>query len=117
MKLSKIIHVFHMGVSLYVSCGWMFPIIHNKILIGFIPSIFVNWLVDEHRCILTRLETHYAEIEDEKGGRKIHINNEGFIQTKLKSYNIHCSADIVNKFLLGIMFHTFIQSYYNVILL
>jgi len=115
MKISKAIHIFHTGVSLYVSCGWMCPIIHNKILLGFIPCIFVNWLLDEHRCMLTRLENHFIIQEHIKDGTKIELYEEGFIQTKLKSYNIHFTEDKVNKLLIGIMFHTFLQCYANVI--
>ena len=117
MKLSNVINIFHTGLSVYLAFGWMLPIINNKFLIGFIPSVYVNWLVDDNRCIITRLEQHYKEIEDEKEGKKIYIHKEGFVQTKLKSYNIHLTEDIVNKFLVGIMFHTFLQSYYNVILI
>ena len=73
--------------------------------------------MDDNRCIITRLEQHYKEIEDEKEGKKIYIHKEGFVQTKLKSYNIHLTRDTINKFLVGIMFHSFVQSYYNVILL
>ena len=117
MKLSYAINIFHTGLSVYLAFGWMLPIINNKILIGFVPCVYVNWLVDEHRCILTRLERYYKEIEDEKEGKKIHIHQEGFVQTKLKSYNIHLTRDTINNLLVGIMFHSFVQSYYNVILL
>jgi len=117
MKLSKVINIFHSGLSVYLAFGWMLPLINNKLLIGFIPCVYVNWLVDGKKCMLTRLEGHYREIEDEKEGKKIHIHQEGFVQTKLKLYNIHLTEDIVNKFLVGIMFHTFLQSYYNVILI
>ena len=117
MKLSIAINIFHTGLSLYLAFGWMLPIINNKILIGFIPSVYVNWLVDDNRCIITRLEQYYKEIEDKKEGKKIHIHQEGFVQSKLKSYNIHLTGDKVNKLLIGVMFHTFLQSYYNVIIL
>ena len=111
MKLSYAINICHTGLSVYLAFGWMLPIINNKFLIGFIPSVYVNWLIDDNRCIITRLE------QDEKEGKKIYIHKEGFVQTKLKSYNIHLSGDIVNKLLIGVMFHSFVQSYYNVILL
>ena len=116
MKISNAINIFHIGLSVYLAFGWMLPIINNKFLIGFIPCVYVNWLCDEHKCILTRLEKYYVE-EDEKEGKKIHIPNEGFVHTKLKSYNIHLSGDKVHKILVGIMFHTFLQSYYNVIMM
>ncbi len=117
MKISNAINIFHIGLSVYLAFGWMLPIINNKFLIGFIPCVYVNWLCDEHKCILTRLEHHYMELECKKEDRKIHIPDEGFVQSKLKSYNIHLTRDIVNKILVGIMFHTFIQSYYNVIMM
>ena len=117
MKLSNVINIFHTGLSVYLAFGWMLPIINNKFLIGFIPSVYVNWLVDDNRCIITRLEQHYKEIEDEKEGKKIYIHHEGFVQTKLKSYNIHLTRDTINNLLVGILFHSFVQSYYNVILL
>jgi hypothetical protein len=117
MKLSIAINIFHTGLSLYLAFGWMLPLINNKILIGFVPCVYFNWLVDDHRCILTRIEHHYIELEAKKEERKIHIPTEGFVQSKLKSYNILLTRDSVNKLLIGVMFHTFLQSYYNVIIL
>ena len=117
MKLSHAVNIFHTGLSVYLAFGWMLPLINNKILIGFVPCVYFNWLVDDNRCILTRIEHHYIEIEAKKEERKIHIPNEGFVQSKLKACNILLTRDSVNKLLIGVMFHTFLQSYYNVIIL
>ena len=84
MRLSKVINIFHSGLSVYLAFGWMLPLINNKLLIGFIPCVYVNWLVDGNKCMLTRLEGHYKEIEAKKEGKKIYIHQEGFVKTKLK---------------------------------
>ena len=117
MKIYNAINVFHSLLSVYLAFGWMLPLLNNKILIGFVPCVYVNWLVDDHRCILTRLEHHYMELEGKKEDRQIDIPEVGFVQSKLKSYNIQLTRESVNNILVGIMFHTFLQSYYNVILL
>ena len=66
MKLSKAINTFHIGLSLYIAGGWMLSYIHNRILLLLIPLMYVNWLIDDNKCIFTRLEQHYKGVKDDK---------------------------------------------------
>ena len=63
LKLSEIMNKFHLFLSGYIVVGWMFSDIHSKILLGLIPSVYVNWLVNDHKCILTVLEHKLNEKE------------------------------------------------------
>jgi hypothetical protein len=110
LKLSEIMNKFHLFLSGYIVVGWMFSDIHSKILLGLIPSVYVNWLVNDHKCILTVLEHKLNEKEDQE---EVY---EGFVLKKLKSYNIEVSNDDLNRALTLIAYHSFLQSYRNVIL-
>ncbi len=106
--ISKSIHNFHTFLSVYLLCGWMIPSKENQqFLTFFVPSIYVNWLIDDHRCLLTRLEHHF---QDDK---KLEDKKEGFIQEKLKNYNIDISEKKIDIILTFITYHTFLQSYYR----
>ncbi len=61
MKLSRLINYLHTGLSVYLAFGWVLPDIHNKILIGIIPCVYVNWLLDNNKCIITKLENHFLK--------------------------------------------------------
>ncbi len=106
--IAKSIHNFHTFLSVYLLCGWMIPSKENhQFLTFFVPSIYVNWLIDDHRCLLTRLE-HY--FQDDK---KLEDKKDGFIQEKLKKYNIDISEKKIDIILTFIIYHTFLQSYYR----
>ena len=111
MKLSKVVNLFHTGSSVYLSLGWLLPPIHNKILVGWIPCVFVNWLLDDNKCLLTRIENHFLKKEDKKD-----INYEGFVSRKLKSLNIELTEKEIDNILVIILLHSFLQSYKNIIL-
>ena len=108
MKLSKVVNLFHTGTSIYLSLGWLLPPIHNKILIGWIPCVFVNWLLDDNKCLLTRIEHHFLKKEDKK--------YEGFVSKKLKSLNIELNEKEIDNILVIILLHSFLQSYKNILL-
>jgi hypothetical protein len=111
MKISKVINLFHTGISIYLSLGWILSPIHNKILVGWIPCVFVNWLLDDNQCLLTRIEHHFL--------KKKHIKDvkyEGFISKKLNSLNIELTEKEIDNILVIILFHSFLQSYKNILL-
>ena len=66
LKLSEIVNKFHLFLSGYIFVGWMFSDIHSKILLGLIPSVYGNWLVNDHKCLLTVLEHKLIEVEESK---------------------------------------------------
>ena len=106
--IAKSIHNFHTFLSVYLLCGWIIPSKENyQFLTFFVPSIYVNWLIDDHRCLLTRLE-HY--FQDDK---KLEDKKDGFIQEKLKKLNIDISEKKIDIILTFITYHTFLQSYYR----
>jgi len=114
MLTSSLVNYFHSGVSGYIVLGWMLnDIIHSKILLLFIPSIYVNWLIDNNRCLLTRLENYY--IKKELSNSKKVQNDDGFIKNKLKNMNIEISDENIHILSVLVIFHTFIQSYVNII--
>ena len=128
IKLSEIVNKFHLFLSGYIVVGWMFSDIHSKILLGLIPSVYGNWLVNDHKCVLTVLEQKLIEKEgdlkkdddikkdDDKKDDEEEEVYEGFILKMLKSHNIDIKNDDLNNILTVISYHSFIQSYKNVIL-
>jgi hypothetical protein len=108
-SIVKSIHTFHTLLSVYLLCGWMIPSNGNhRFLTLFVPTVYVNWLIDDHRCMFTRLEQYF------QGDKKKEENQEaGFIQDKLKHYNIDISEKKLNIILTFITYHTFLQSYYR----
>lgn len=126
IKLSEIVNKFHLFLSGYIVVGWMFSDIHSKILLGLIPSVYGNWLVNDHKCILTVLEHKLIEIEetnndlkkddDKKEDDKEEKVYEGFFLKMLKSHGIDINNDDLNKVLTVISYHSFLQSYRNTFL-
>lgn len=123
LKLSEIVNKFHLFLSGYIVCGWMFSDIHSKILLGLIPSVYGNWLVNDHKCILTVLEHKLIEKETNDDYKKDDSKKdddgeevyEGFVLKMLKSHGIDINNDDLNKILTVISYHSFLQSYRNVI--
>ena len=71
-----------------------------------------NWLIDDNQCWMTRLEKYYR-VNKEKVG-------EGFIENKIKSYNLDTvwSAIIgpplnIDKCISGFTYVLFLLSYNN----
>ena len=134
IKLSEIVNKFHLFLSGYIVVGWMFSDIHSKILLGLIPSVYGNWLVNDHKCLLTVLEHMLIEKETnddyKKDDSKKDVSKkddskkdddgeevyEGFVLKMLKSHGIDINNDDLNKVLTVISYHSFLQSYRNVIL-
>ena len=126
LKLSEIVNKFHLFLSGYIFVGWMFSDIHSKILLGLIPSVYGNWLVNDHKCLLTVLEHKLIEVEESKevDSKKDDSKKddeekevyEGFFLKMLKSHGIDINNDDLNKVLTVISYHSFLQSYRNVIL-
>ena len=83
---------------------------YSLLFLGFIPFVYLNWLLDDKKCLLTKLEHYFLE----KGSTNIHY--EGFVSKKLKSLNIHLDEQIIDQLLSIILFHSFIQSYKNIII-
>ena len=119
IKLSTLVNKFHLMLSGYITIGWMFSDIHSKVLLGLIPSVYANWLIWDHMCVLTVLENKLICIEtainDNSKNDNSKNDNEGFFLKKLRSYNINISSDDLNKILTLISYHSLYQSYSNVI--
>ena len=93
--------------------GWLLPIINSKLLVLLIPAVYANWLVDDNKCLLTRAEHYYLDKESTKGERAIEY--KGFINGICMKYNIYIKDDDMHKLLVGLSFHSFIQSYKNIV--
>ena len=110
MEISRVINLFHSGLSIYLSTGWLLSPIHNKILLGFIPCVYFNWILDDKQCLLTKLEYYFTNTKSNK------IHYEGFISKKLKSMNIQLEETMIDQIISIILFHSFFQSYKNIII-
>ena len=124
MKLSTAVNKIHLMLSGYIAIGWMFSDIHSKVLLGLIPSVYANWLIWDHMCVLTVLENKLICIETAKNDDPKNDNpkndnakndNTGFFLKKLRSYDINISSNDLNKILTLISYHSLYQSYSNVI--
>ena len=107
------INNFHSLLTLYVLFGWI-STYHSKILTLFIPSLFMNWLVDDDECCINHIE-RYFRIEDKKDKEDKEDKEEkvGFIESKLRLINIELSEQNLNKFIYIISYISFLISFYR----
>ena len=115
------INNFHSLLTIYVLFGWISRY-HSKILTLFIPSLFMNWLIDDNECCINHIE-RYFRIEDKKDkednfdkdykDKKIKKANIGFIESKLKLINIELPRKNLNKIIYIISYASFLISYYR----
>ena len=113
------INNFHSLLTLYVLFGWI-STYHSKILTLFIPSLFMNWLVDDNECCINHIE-RYFRIEDKKDkddkedklDKKEKKEKVGFIESKLRLINIELSEKNLNKIICIISYSSFLISYYR----
>ena len=101
------INNFHSLLTLYVLFGWI-STYHSKILTLFIPSLFMNWLIDDNECCINHIERYFRIEDKEEKGKKV-----GFIESKLRLINIELSEQNLNKFIYIISYISFLISYYR----
>tara|TARA_B110000495_G_scaffold189120_1_gene189941 strand:+ start:209 stop:580 length:372 start_codon:yes stop_codon:yes gene_type:complete len=104
------INNFHSLLTLYVLFGWI-STYHSKILTLFIPSLFMNWLVDDNECCINHIE-RYFRIEGKKD-KEDKEDKVGFIESKLRLINIELSEKNLNKIICIISYSSFLISYYR----
>ena len=113
------INNFHSLLTLYVLFGWI-STYHSKILTLFIPSLFMNWLVDDNECCINHIE-RYFRIEDKvdkkgKEDKEYKVDKKekvGFIESKLKLINIELSKKNLDKLIYIFTYSSFLISYYR----
>ena len=100
--------------------GWVFES-QRKYLVFFLPTIQFQFLVNKNLCILTQLERKFLIQEKEEDNKKNEkedkenkeeIEYDSFTDKKLKEYNIHISPDSREFLINGIVYGSFIISYY-----
>ena len=100
------INNIHSALCVYSCIGWLSEY-HSRILVFLLPSMLFNWLIDDNKCWMTRLENYF----------RINNDNEsiGFIENKLKEYNIQLKdIDIdIDKCINIVTYILFILSYKN----
>ena len=115
------INNFHSLLTIYVLFGWISRY-HSKILTLFIPSLFMNWLIDDNECCINHIERYFRieDKEDKKGKadkeykeEKIKKVKGGFIESKLRLINIELSEKNLNKIIYIITYTSFLISYYR----
>ena len=119
--ISKNIGLFHSLLSFYIGFGFLLSEGHQKVLIGLIPSMYGNWLMDDNKCIFTRLEDYFSRSPDKKdddddGETNIKLEEKGFITRKINSLGIPISNETGHKITVLVGAHTFIHCYLDVII-
>ena len=115
--ISKNISLFHGLLSFYIAFGFLLSEGHQKVLIGLIPSMYGNWLMDDNKCIFTRLEDHFSRSPDKKEeDSNPKLEEQGFITRKINSLGIPITNETGHKITVLVGAHTFIQCYFNVII-
>ena len=118
--ISKNIGLFHSLLSAYIAFGFLLSEGHQKLLIGLIPSMYGNWLMDNNKCVFTRLEDYFSRSPDKKdddddGETNIKLEEKGFITRKINSLGIPISNETGHKITVLVGAHTFIHCYLDVI--
>ena len=114
--ISKNIALFHSLLSFYIAFGFLLSEGHQKLLIGLIPSMYGNWLMDDNKCIFTRLEDYFSRSPDKKeDDDDPKIEEQGFITRKINSLGIPISNETGHKITVLVGAHTFIHCYLDVI--
>ena len=98
------INNLHLALCFYSSIGWLSQY-HSKLLVVLLPSMMFNWLIDDNKCWMTRLEDYFRANKEKDG--------EGFIENKIKSYNIDLKYIDVSKCISGATYTLFLLSYNN----
>ena len=116
------INNFHSLLTLYVLFGWI-STYHSKILTLFIPSLFMNWLIDDNECCINHIERYFRIEEKKEKEDKVDKEDKedkedkkekvGFIESKLKLINIELSKKNLNKIICIISYSSFLISYYR----
>ena len=104
------INNFHSLLTIYVLFGWI-STYHSNVLTLFIPSLFMNWLVDDNECCINHIE-RYFRIEGKKD-KEDKEDKVGFIESKLRLINIELSEKNLNKIICIISYSSFLISYYR----
>ena len=116
--ISKNIALFHSLLSFYIAFGFLLSEGHQKLLIGLIPSMYGNWLMDDNKCIFTRLEDYLGRSSDKKeddDDANPKLEEQGFITRKINALGIPISNEIGHKITVLVGAHTFIHCYLDVI--
>ena len=114
--ISKNIALFHSLLSFYIAFGFLLSEGHQKLLIGLIPSMYGNWLMDDNKCIFTRLEDYFSRSPDKKEeDSNPKLEEKGFITRKINSLGIPISNEVGHKITVLVGAHTFIHCYLDVI--
>ena len=96
------INNLHLALCCYSSVGWLSEY-HSRILVFLLPSMLFNWLMDDNQCWITRLENYFRINKDDK--------SIGFIENKLKEYNIELKDVNIDKCINIVTYILFILSY------
>ena len=107
------INNFHSLLTIYVLFGWI-STYHSKILTLFIPSLFMNWLIDDNECCINHIERYFRIEDKEYKDEKIRKDKVGFIESKLKYINIELSEKNLNKIIYIFTYISFLISYYRI---
>ena len=114
MKIYEIINYGHSLFSIYLMFGWSISEIHCKSLMLLIPIGYLNYLLDDNKCFLTRLEQYYKKQYYKKQYNI--IDDKDFISSKLEKINIYINKKILDKIIYISLFNSYLISYYRIII-
>ena len=96
------INNLHLALCCYSSVGWLSQY-HSRILVILLPCMMFNWLMDDNQCWMTRLEDYF----------RVNKIDGGFIENKLKSYDIDLKDIDIDKCICVYTYILFLLSYDN----
>tara|TARA_Y100001970_G_scaffold287645_1_gene412833 strand:+ start:2929 stop:3264 length:336 start_codon:yes stop_codon:yes gene_type:complete len=109
MKNSEIINKIHTLGIIYLLAGWTFES-QRKYLIFFIPTVQLQFLVNNNQCLMTQLEKYYLVQERETKDKEIIYDS--FVEQKLKEWNIKINPKYREYLINSGLYCSFLISYF-----
>ena len=118
MKKSYFVHNIHLSIVIYLLVGGFFQN-QREFLVLFLPTLQFQFLVNDNTCVLTQLENKLIEDEKVQDNKKEDddddddkIETGGFIDSKLKEYNIHIEPTIRERAIHSFVYLCFLGNYF-----
>jgi len=108
MEYSKIINNIHSLIIIYLIFGCTIQS-QRGFLVFFLPTVQLQFLVNDNQCILTQLEKKL--IQNESPIKDKEIVYDSFVDTKLKQFNINVTDRTRELIINYAVYSSFIFSY------
>ena len=114
MKSSEIVNKIHSSLIIYLLLGGFFPS-QREFLVLFLPTLQFQFLINDNTCVLTQLENKLIKYEKEDV-KKEDVKKEesnGFIDSKLKQYNIQVDPIKLEIAINSVIYCCFLANYFT----